>query len=83
LSPQTINGGFESDRTSSSLTTYENVYIVKYLNILLMKGKRKTVTISLETWRRLLNLKGELNARSLDKVLEELIKTWERQKQSS
>jgi predicted CopG family antitoxin len=48
-----------------------------------MKGERKTVTISLETWRRLLNLKGELNARSLDEVLEELIKTWERQKQSS
>jgi predicted CopG family antitoxin len=48
-----------------------------------MKDKRKTVTISLETWRRLLNLKGELNARSLDEVLKELMRTWEKQKQSS
>ena len=44
---------------------------------------RKTLTISLETWRELLILKAKMNARSIDKVLQELIKTWKKTKQLS
>jgi len=39
---------------------------------------RKTITISLETWQVLLQLKGEINARSLDEVLRRLIEKWKR-----
>jgi predicted CopG family antitoxin len=38
--------------------------------------KRKTITISLEVWRQLLQLKAEMNARSLSEVLERIIKHW-------
>jgi len=40
---------------------------------------RKTVTISLERWRELLYLKGEMNVRSLDEVLKRLIEKWKTQ----
>ena len=38
--------------------------------------KKKTITVSLETWRQLTKIKADLNLESLDAVIRELLKKW-------
>jgi len=38
--------------------------------------QKKSVTVSLETWRELTKIKADLNAESLDVVIKELLKKW-------
>jgi predicted CopG family antitoxin len=38
--------------------------------------QKKSVTVSLETWRELTKIKADLNAESLDIVIKELLKKW-------
>jgi len=38
--------------------------------------KKKTITVSLETWRQLTKIKADLNLKSLDAVIRELLKKW-------
>jgi len=44
------------------------------------KENNKSIRISVETWRKLMNLKIEGNLRSLDDVIQNLIKVYEAHK---
>jgi len=38
--------------------------------------EKKNITVKLETWQQLTKLKADLNAESLDAVIEELLQKW-------
>jgi len=44
---------------------------------------RKAAMITPETWRKLMLLKLELNARNIDEVINELLKCWEERKKAN
>lgn len=43
---------------------------------------KKTITVSLETWKELTVIKVEQNFETLDATIRELIKLWKERKQS-
>jgi len=58
-------------------------YMYMQRNVKMKSQKcKKTLTVSKDTWAKLLKLKAEFNARSLDEVISELLKKFEEIKET-